>query len=1169
MSYTVDWIKPIYDRTYGDVIAAETDRYLVEPKGCYNPVDLNRIENNTKYVMEDMTERGIIRVPPSLAIKLNWNENDIATRDDVVRIVQNVQLLMSLSNPEVFDDFDIIYESTQFTYALANAIERNLKIMKNQPLPPPKTWLLKVINGIILENNSSQMFVAENQIVNIQFVPFGEDAEFMGFTHWSGNTDDLQYVGNVNSPVTTYQMQYHDYDEYIVELTGNYATMIPRKLTLHGATIYDEIGGSTRTLFAGNEVLLLANVAPIGKRFLEWRGTQEGLDNIHGGVEPSTAWFVMPDCDVDLTSFYINAGQHAVYVDGYLLDWYDYGETVTISPQVDKGPKYTFSHWSGDTQYLEDVTNSTFKMPDVNVSFTSNWDYIREQYQLVVNNGYGSGIYYEDEQVTITAYDSSDNMKFIRWTLDDGAGHITSSSSKTTTFHMTDSNAVVTANFAPTHAVIINNYNNSGTSHVFYAVEGYAFTVSSPEIVGDKIIDYWRLDTGEKTSLPYFTETMGTEDRVFTVYYRNRRTYHLTVNNGSGDGDYLERSSVVIIADPPPVGQHFDYWSRSSDIWNIGYPYASTTTVVIGHDDCYVTANYATNSGTGGGGSVDPGGGGDTPGGGGTTPEPQPTYRLVVNNGSGDGRYHSGTRVTCKGDEAPDGYEFSHWTENGASISYQNPYYFYMPDKDREITAEYKPIPYFTVTVINGKLPNGQSTGTFVRNSNPIIYMDPAPEGMKFFQWEVIEGTEDDVQHILAETTRIRNLTHDITVRATYYIPNPEILYTLSIVDKLGNTTTENYPMGEQIPIMADEPDEGYRFYKWIGDTQYVVDKYSPNTIFNMPGKNATLKMEYRREDFITLYHVMLFGGELFIETDPETGDGYWDIEGEFEERSVIPIRAIDIPHGWKFNGWKNDDDEGKSLSTVHDLMAEETFITVEDFDIALTRDVIEKDKYSIGIINGEISGTYYEDDPVPVYFNLQDTELAHYTFVRWSGDDTSGLRLFDTGALFDITVPGTPDYPQTIKMPSKNIIISAVYTTAHRLSVNNITNGYYEEGTTVKLSAENVEGKRFTYWTGDTSYVDNPYNPNITVKMPDGSINLVPNYHNGNDNNSVGYSLTSLSGNDTINIEDIVIISGEVNVGFLITDNAGHMYIVTDITENIATIMKLTTTQGGDQDGQ
>lgn len=77
MSHSVEWIEPIYNRVYSDVLEAEENRNLVNPIGAYNAIDLNRIENNTKYVMEDMLERKIIRVPPAMAIKTNWEMNDI------------------------------------------------------------------------------------------------------------------------------------------------------------------------------------------------------------------------------------------------------------------------------------------------------------------------------------------------------------------------------------------------------------------------------------------------------------------------------------------------------------------------------------------------------------------------------------------------------------------------------------------------------------------------------------------------------------------------------------------------------------------------------------------------------------------------------------------------------------------------------------------------------------------------------------------------------------------------------------------------------------------------------------------------------------------------------------------------------------------------------------
>ena len=541
-------------------------------------------------------------------------------------------------------------------------------------------------------------------------------------------------------------------------------------------------------------------------------------------------------------------------------------------------------------------------------------------------------------------------------------------------------------------------------------------------------------------------------------------------------------------------------------------------------------------------------------------------YNVTVNNGSGSGRYRSGTWVTCNGNQAPESYEFSHWEEDGTIVSYQQSYGFNV-NSDRTLTAHYKPIPYFTVNVINGKLADGSTSGTFLRNSNPTIIMDPAPEGMKFLQWEVIVGDENTVSQPLAETTTIRNLTKNVTVQATYYIPRPDVPYYLTIIGQHGEETTESHTVGEQVTIYADTPDEGYKFIRWSGDTQYVIDRYATPTVVNMPAKNITLEMKYDLITAVTKYHVQLFGGELLTETDPETGSETWEIEGEFEEGSIVQIRAIDIPLGFKFNGWKNDKDDGKSVSTVNEIMAEETFIRVEDFPIELTRDVIEKTKYSLQIKDGEISGSYYEGDPVPVYFSLEDTDLVNYTFVRWSGD-TSYLKIFETGKPFDMTVPGDADNPQNVRMPNRNISISAIYNTSYGLYVNDKLKGYYTEGEEIQVSAEEIEGKRFIYWTGDTSYVDNKYNPNITVTMPKGSVNLIPKYHNINDNNYIGYTLTSLSNNDTINIEDIVIISGEISVGFLITDINGGIYIITELVNNEAKILKLTSIQGGGENG-
>lgn len=1151
------WIEPIYDRTYSDVLEAEEIRELTNPIGAYNAVDLNRIENNTKYVMEDMLARKIIRVPPSLAIKTNWTNTDIPTRDDISRIIGNVKLLMDLSNPIITDDFLVIYESTQMTYTLANAIEYDLELMKNQPELPVKKWLLKIVNGIIVETGTSSDYLEEEQIVHIKAVPYGESAQYMHFQHWSGNTDDLQYVGNVNAEETTFQMQYHEDESYETEITANFKVRFPRTLTLHGGTIYDDIGGTTRQFFAGDEILLLADQAAPGKRFYEWLGTEEGLENLTGGTEPSTSWLTMPDCDVELTSKYINAGQHSVYVDGKLDGWYDYDEYVSIYPES-RGDKWSFAYWSGDTGYLEDVTSTSFKMPDVNVQFTSNWTYNYSYNTVTMVKGKINGEVKgenlrENSGQSIVADPAPEGYVFGRWQLE-GLGSFANAESSSTTFYVGDGNAVITATYVKAHTVTIENEGNNGGTRSFIVGEGKKYSISSTEVLSDYMFQRWDKD-GSSYSTSYYVNsiTMGNSDVRYTANYRTRNSYTLTVNNGSGSGTYKERQSVSISADSAPLGQRFSSWS--GNYYSIGNRYNSSTSITMPSRNCTVTANYE------------------------NIPGEKIYHNLTVNSGSGSGRYYEGQSIEINGNQAPASYEFDKWTIESGNGTISNSLLqrtrYNMGTEDGSITAHYKAIPYFTVTVINGKLADGSTSGTFLRNSNPQIIMDPAPEGMKFLQWEVIEPTTENnvVSQPLAENTTIRNLLYDVTVKATYYIPDPEIQYTLTITDKEGNIETSNHSVGEQVKISADSPDEGYEFYKWTGDTQYLIDKYTEETVVNMPPRNITLQMEYRRIGFVTEYHVLLHGGELLVETD-ENGNEHWDIEGNFEERSIVKIRAVDIPIGWKFNGWKNDTDDGKSMSTVDDLNKAETFLTVEDFDIELTRDVIERDKYSMSIKDGEVSGSYHESDPVAVYFNLESTDTTRYTFTRWSGNDLAYIKLFDGGS-FDIFKPGTGDEPQVIKMPTRNISIVANYDIAYKLGLTNGTTidsdeVFYAKGSAIKISAnEPEEGKRFSHWSGNTEYIANKFNPITTVTMPEGSIELVAIYTNESNRNDIGTVNSSIYDETTLNKEDVTIIAGQLENGCIVTDTKGHIYSVTNIADTTVTVIRLTQKQGGNENGE
>ena len=64
--------------------------------------------------------------------------------------------------------------------------------------------------------------------------------------------------------------------------------------------------------------------------------------------------------------------------------------------------------------------------------------------------------------------------------------------------------------------------------------------------------------------------------------------YTLTVNNGSGDGTYLEGTRVTVSADPPPAGQQFSTWTGDTAI--LSNRLLSTTSALIPAMNVAITA---------------------------------------------------------------------------------------------------------------------------------------------------------------------------------------------------------------------------------------------------------------------------------------------------------------------------------------------------------------------------------------------------------------------------------------------------------------------------------------------------------------------------------------------------------------------------------------------------
>lgn len=1269
-----EWIEPITDRTYGDVQMVQSNPELENAKGAWNAEDLNRIEKNTAYCVEYMMEKKIYRSDPGLEIKDNdhWTGDMVPTYNDIRRIINNVRQITEYArenNANIQEELPVLYPSTHIDYVLANNIERALDVLHDQPDPPKDYFKLTVEEGIILrvvrytgeieEVNANEVLLAEDEVATIRGIPSEPDAQYKIFQFWSGNEDDLQYLDHWDRQETNYLGQYRN-----VKFKANFQTRIPRTLTLNSAYISvsgsdtAESGPSTGVYYAGDRVMIIANRALTGKMFYEWQGTKEAIDNIVGvtsTLDPSTAWLQMPDCDVELTPFYVSAdGNKVTVTNGSGTGWYKYKEYVSISADVPA--HYGFDNWSGDTKYLTDIHSSwqSFEMPDWPLSFTAHYSYrysyndvqiidglinyngsnvssvsgvkqtssltlvptppdstqglyyweieglgsvgtdnvgnhtntftvgdgnaiITGHYSTLrnltvtnVNNGGGTSSYSiaQGRKQRLTTTSSTGSYRFNGWY--ENGTRISTSTTLDVTMGEEDRNIEARYDYYATYTVTLVNRNNSGETTTSQVLSGNYWSSSTTEEVGDYLLVGWNKNgTQVSTSTSYGFYVSS--DTTIEVVYRPKETYHLTVNNGSGSGDYKERQSVTITADDG----EFSDWS-TSNIYSIGSQYSKSTWVKLGRGDGTVTANYNLRQIT-----------------------------VVTNSGTNTYSVREGAGLSINALPAPNTYEWDTsvgWTiDEGGTGSFANSSRsdttFYAGSTDATIRANYKPIPYFTVTVINGyvgateaDLDKKLSTGTFLRDSSPYIRMLPAPDTKRFLQWQINQGEDSDVYQPLAETTYIRQLLHDIEVEALYYIPDPELKFTLTVRRYDGTISEGRYPVGYEQQVSAGYPPEGMKFYRWEEDYKYLAHgRYEADNLVRMPGQDVLLEEHFVPKDWTPTFHLhMTTMSECMYETtytNPETGETevreVWDTEHEYEEGTKVQIRTKNIPFTQEFVQWTVVDENGNScVEYLAELKKEVTTVEMPDKDLYISPMIKEKQPYKMIIIDGRPSDQDYVAGARADVSFFKETEESKrgevkFRFKRWiSGPGTEigvqDLVLYDTGKQFNVLTAGTLEEPQQISMPAKNVVIQATYDTLYHVDITNGTiddlaegeEPYYKVGTKINITAnEPPVNKKFIRWEGTTEYIQNKWDPTTTITMGAHYVKLTAIYALTTDENDIGYSLVSLKDSATVNVRDITLVSGEVRLGCIITDNIGHNYIVRSVNEieGTATITRMT----------
>ncbi len=143
---------------------------------------------------------------------------------------------------------------------------------------------------------------------------------------------------------------------------------------------------------------------------------------------------------------------------------------------------------------------------------------------------------------------------------------------------------------------------NNGSGDGSYT-EGATATIQANTAPSGQEFDLWTVTSGDleidNVNSSNTTLTMGSGNATVTATYKNLPpvTYALTVNSGSGDGNYEAGATAIIQANTAPSGQVFDHWVVNSGNPQISNVNASSTTLRMGATAATVTAMYTGSGG--------------------------------------------------------------------------------------------------------------------------------------------------------------------------------------------------------------------------------------------------------------------------------------------------------------------------------------------------------------------------------------------------------------------------------------------------------------------------------------------------------------------------------------------------------------------------------------------
>ena len=330
---------------------------------------------------------------------------------------------------------------------------------------------------------------------------------------------------------------------------------------------------------------------------------------------------------------------------------------------------------------------------------------------------------------------------------------------------------------------------------------GASVTVTATVPNGQTFVAWTEDGEVVSTENPYTFEVTGNVTLTATFSGESAtETYTVTVENGTGGGEYEEGETATVTA-ATDQGT-FSHWEIGGQQVSTDNPYTFTVT-----GDVTITAVF------------------------------KDAYTVTVTNGTvngnASGTFDEGTEVTIAASKGS--HNFVRW-ENaaGEKLNYSTETFSYTVTANATFVA----VLTKTVTVSGGTISGTESatSGEYKEGETVTVVADTAAQGTRFVGWRV--GDSDEIVSTSEQYTVTVN--GDTTVTAVFVNT-----YTVTVNGGTlsGGGTSGTFDEGTEVTVTANEPAAGQAFSNWTDGESNIVSTSNPYT-FEVT-ENITLTANY------------------------------------------------------------------------------------------------------------------------------------------------------------------------------------------------------------------------------------------------------------------------------------------------------------------------------------